>query len=65
MRIIVRAGTHDRRSCPVSVHLSSASEGRYPVLLEEAAGRAIPAQVEPEGDGVRLWWILDNLQAGT
>ena len=65
MRIIVRAGTHDRRNCPVSVHLSSASEGRYPVLLEEAAGRAIPAQVEPEGDGVRLWWILDNLQAGT
>ncbi|HID11195.1 MAG TPA: hypothetical protein EYP17_07830 [Candidatus Latescibacteria bacterium] len=64
MRILVRAGMHNRRDCPVSVRTGSRPEGRHPVLVEEETRRAIPAQVEPEGEEILLWWVLDNLPAG-
>jgi len=65
MRILVRAGMHNRRYCPVSVQVGSCPEGKYPILIEKDTGRAVPAQIEREGKEVRLWWLLDNLPVGT
>src|SRR5687767_15044315 len=67
VEIIVRAGQHDRRACPVWVQLPR--EEPTPALrLTDQSGAEVPCQVEPSGitDEDRLWltWIVRDLGAG-
>jgi hypothetical protein len=67
IEVIIRAGNHDRRACPVWVQLPL--ENGTPVLrMTDEAGNEVPCQAEPSGTGPedRLWltWIVRDLGAG-
>lgn len=65
--IVVRAGFHTRRACPVWVQLPR-EEGTPALRLTDESGTEVPCQVEPSGitDEDRLWltWIVRDLGAG-
>src|SRR5688500_8788438 len=65
--IIVRAGFHTRRACPMWVQLPR-QEGTPALRLTDEDGAEVPCQVEPSGisDEDRLWltWIVRDLGAG-
>ena len=63
--VVVQAGFHRRRNCPVLATLpAAATEGA--VALRDDRGRLTPCQVEPaaEPGQVQLAWLLDDLPAG-
>lgn len=67
IEVLVSAGTHNRRACPVWVQLPR--QEPVPALrLTDEAGAEVPCQVEPSGttDEDRLWltWIVRDLAAG-
>lgn len=67
MRIVVEAGNHNRKNCPVSVELNipKGHEEDEVVLTEVASKREILCQREAK-DGKKLsrvWWIIDDLEA--
>src|SRR5688500_7084894 len=65
--IIVRAGFHTRRACPVWVQLPR-QEGTPALRLTDESGAEVPCHVEPSGitDEDRLWptWIVRELGVG-
>jgi hypothetical protein len=65
--IVVRAGFHDRRACPVWVQLPR-EEGTPAVRMTDESGAEVPCQLEPSGvsDEDRLWltWVVRDLAAG-
>jgi hypothetical protein len=67
MNVVVRAGMHDRRACPVWVQLPR-QEGTPALRLTDETGAEVPCQAEPSGtsDDDRLWltWIVRDLPAG-
>ena len=67
VEIVVRAGFHDRRACPVWVQLPR-EEGTPAVRMTDEGGSDVPCQLEPSGttDEDRLWltWIVRDLPAG-
>ena len=67
MQVVVRAGMHDRRACPVWVQLPR-QEGTPALRMTDDSGAEVPCQAEPSGttDEDRLWltWIVRDLRAG-
>src|SRR5687768_2759747 len=67
VEIVVRAGFHDRRACPVWVQLPR-EEGTPAVRMTDESGAEVPCQIEPSGttDEDRFWltWIVRDLAAG-
>ena len=64
--ITVAAGSHTRVDAPVWVQLPAGVQ--HADLMETTGGpeRSVPGQLERDGDGVRLHWILEgNTPAGT
>ncbi|HEX2035956.1 MAG TPA: PmoA family protein [Chloroflexota bacterium] len=68
MDMLVKAGYHPRRACPVWVQLPLQESGIPTVRLTDADGNPVPCQVEPSGGGQddRLWltWIVRDLDVG-
>jgi hypothetical protein len=68
MEVLVKAGFHDRRACPVWVQLPLPQGGVPDVRLTDEAGAPVACQLEPSGSGPedRLWltWIVRDLPAG-
>ncbi|MGH2370066.1 MAG: DUF6807 family protein, partial [Chloroflexota bacterium] len=68
MDVLVKAGSHDRRACPVWVQLPLEEGGVPTVRMADAAGAAVPCQLEPSGTGPedRMWltWVVRDLAAG-
>jgi len=61
--LIINAGNHDRRHCPVSVTLDSRQGVAR--LIDAASGQEVRHQCDGWGDGkVRLSWVLDQLAKG-
>ncbi len=68
MDVLVKAGYHERRACPVWVQLPLQESGVPTVRLTDESGMPVPCQLEPSGTGTedRLWltWIVRDLPAG-
>ena len=67
IQVVVRAGMHDRRACPVWVQLPR--QDATPALrMTDESGAEVPCQAEPSGtaDEDRLWltWIVRDLRVG-
>src|SRR6266508_544888 len=67
LQVVVRAGMHDRRACPVWVQLPR-QEGTPALRMTDESGAEVLCQAEPSGtaDEDRLWltWIVRDLRAG-
>lgn len=57
VKLVVEAGSHDRDACPVCFHL----EGDTQPCMKDDQGNPIAVQ----RDGGDIWWIVDNLKAGS
>jgi hypothetical protein len=71
LRVVVRAGMHDRRACPVWVQLprqDGSPSGTPALRMTDESGAEVLCQAEPSGtaDEDRLWltWIVRDLRAG-
>jgi hypothetical protein len=71
IRLLVKAGPHDRKSCPVCVNLPALDSKPAAFALRDAAGKLIPAQESIEcrcggkGEGGPcITWIVDEMKAG-
>jgi hypothetical protein len=66
LELVVRAGLHTRRACPVWVQLPR-RDGTPAYRLTDETGAEVPCQAEPSGttDEDRLWltWIVRDLAA--
>jgi hypothetical protein len=64
IRLVVKAGEHDRRQCPVTAVVPSAGlVAERLVLTPEGQKSPVPCQVETYGSDLRVSWILDGLAA--
>ena len=63
-RLLVKAGEHDRRQCPVSIDLDPALVGVGPLQLATETGVLLPGQAEAVEGKTRLSWIVPDLPAG-
>ena len=67
IQVVVRAGMHDRRACPVWVQLPR-HDGTPALRMTDESGAEVVCQAEPSGttDEDRLWlaWIVRDLRAG-
>ncbi len=64
-KIIVDAGNHERRFCPVHVDIKHPKAGKEvsATLTEVESGRTIPNQLDTLGeDVIRVHWIIDNMR---
>lgn len=68
MEVLVKAGNHDRKACPVWVQVPIPAGGVPDIRLTDEDGAAVACQAEPSGTGTddRLWlsWIVRDLPAG-
>jgi hypothetical protein len=65
LKLTVNAGEHDREHCPVTATVRAPGTAPDQLRLTTACcGQAVPCRIEPEGEGLRLSWILDALPAG-
>lgn len=58
----VAAGPHSRWRCPISTAVTETVE--LSDLHRVGRARPIPSQLEATSAGKRLWWTIDDLQAG-
>ncbi len=64
-KLIVNAGEHERRACPVWAEVSAELVGDGPLALKDETGRLVPCQVAAgDGDVRRVCFILDELGRG-
>lgn len=65
MTLVVNAGEHDRRLCPVTAVVPNSSLPFTAVeLKDKATGKTIPCQVTKAPKTVALTWLIDGLKAG-
>lgn len=63
-KIRVSAGPHVRSHCPVTVLLPwSYKVSPYVSLQETKTRKTVPGQVSPQGGGIAVTWMLENLKA--
>lgn len=64
IRLVVKAGEHDRRQCPVTAVVPSAGlVAERLALTPEGQKTVVPCQIEACGDMLRVSWIVDGLAA--
>lgn len=64
IRLVVKAGEHDRRQCPVTAVVPSTGlVAERLALIPEGQKTPVPCQVEVCGDTLRVSWIVDGLAA--
>jgi hypothetical protein len=66
-RIDVDAGPHARRHLPIGVPIEDSiipADDSLPWLDREGRQRTIPCQIEVDGAGRRLWWIISEMEPG-
>lgn len=65
LELVLEGGPRPSEFCPVSLDVDAAPEElKGSVLMDEAAGAAVPCQVEADSAGSRVHWVVDSLAAG-
>ena len=67
MKLIVKAGAHERKNAILNVALNAeqyAALGTGIVAVQYAGGKMLPAQLQACGDGATLTFVLDYLAKG-
>lgn len=62
VKLKLNAGPHRRVNCPVSA-VVKAPEGTMAATLT-SGGKPVPCQCRPDGDGLRVSWMVADLAAG-
>lgn len=70
LTVTIKAVNRSYRNTPVSVEISKNELGKtnlsgYLMLIPKSGGSVLRAQAEPEGEGVRLTFLLDDLPRGS
>ncbi len=65
-QLMVKAGNHNRQNCPLSTVLEIPSDQKVNSvwLQKRASDQPVPVQWERNKGKLRIYWILDNLDAG-
>lgn len=65
MYLVVNAGNHSRKFCPVKVQMRGFKEGAERARLTDLdTGNSLPCQVEPSGGGSILTLIIEEMKKG-
>jgi len=66
LKLIVKAGNHSRRYCPVSAEVRPKKEQQYVHLIDTESGKRVPSQLDllQDPSSVRVHWVLESLGKG-